>query len=83
MATKLICDGCDAESPNADGLHVANHWVKVSAAWTSRLIIGWQRQEDFIFCLDCVRRALGAMSGETATDYYEEVGREMAKGRGR
>lgn len=30
MATIYRCDGCDAESPDENGLHQANHWFEVT-----------------------------------------------------
>lgn len=56
MATITLCDTCKTQSPNAEGLFVANGWTKIKLANT----IGLRStlEDEFIICEACMRRGV-------------------------
>ncbi len=48
MSNAYICDGCKKNSPDKDGLYIANQWAKVTVC------IGGNRfPKEYHLCTDC------------------------------
>lgn len=59
MATIIVCDGgCKAQSPDAEGLHVANEWIAIEVRVYGRAP---GPQPEKIFCETCWARIKQAM----------------------
>lgn len=50
MADIIACDRCGKQSPDKDGLYIANDWVRVQFAYTGR----YKWTNEFIFCEECL-----------------------------
>ena len=62
MAEIKVCDGCKAQSPDARGLYVANHWVTIKATW--RVRVGYEIDHDWLLCKKCATAALKAVDSQ-------------------
>ena len=62
MATFQRCDGCRKESPDSNGLHIANHWITIAKEQqVSFNVHAKPDREEILLCKSCAAVAWGAI----------------------